>query len=180
MIPKNSLSDNASIYDFGCGEGLFFQQFLDCGGIVAGSDISPKMIEHARNRRSKKHPSNKPNLSVGGVEQLKSVPSDSVNGVLALNVIAYLDDKDEELFYSEVSRILKPEEGWLLLTHSNILFDLFSLNRYTSAFISEHLCLDPITGLQISSLLSHHDHLKEKKLQLFLRGKSAQLFYEAR
>jgi chemotaxis methyl-accepting protein methylase len=78
---------------------------------------------------------------VGDVNYLKEIPSASLDGLLSFNVLAYLTDEEELTFYQEASRIVKPG-GYLVVTHSNRLFDMFSLNQYTISFFKYHLIGD--------------------------------------
>ena len=59
--------------------------------------------------------------------------SNSQNLVIAINVMAYLTDKDLNTFFKEVNRVLK-KGGSFLCLNGNELFDLFSLNNFTSDF----------------------------------------------
>jgi SAM-dependent methyltransferase len=60
---------------------------------------------------------------------------------IALNVLAYMTRDEETQFYKESHRILKPG-GHLLVTHSNELFDLFTLNNLTVEFFSRNFKVD--------------------------------------
>ena len=53
-------------------------------------------------------------------------------------------------FYAEATRIIRPG-GYLVVTHSNSLFDLFTFNAYTVAFFRDQFDVDP------SELLTHSD-----------------------
>lgn len=55
-----------------------------------------------------------------------------------LNVLAYLNDEEELEFYEQARRVVK-ENGYLIVTHYNMLFDMFSLNKYTVKFFSGFL-----------------------------------------
>jgi hypothetical protein len=94
-------------------------------------------------------------ISRGGVEQLKDIASGSSDLILALNVLAYMTREEEDLFYKECNRIIK-DGGALLVTHSNELFDMFTLNNLTVDFflhyfhvnIKEFLNLDGFARIQ--------------------------------
>ena len=47
--------------------------------------------------------------------------------------------------------------GYLLVTHSNELFDMFSLNRYTLEFFQRHLASEPCYHSLLKELLSKAD-----------------------
>jgi hypothetical protein len=57
------------------------------------------------------------------------------------NVLAYMDKEEEELFYKESFRILK-KSGFLVATHSNILFDIFTFNNLTVEFYKNSFEID--------------------------------------
>lgn len=162
MFPEEALQPGVTIYDFGCGDGSFLPYFLDAGAHVAGCDISPGMIEVARKRLVEKYSVDDTLLTVGGVDVLGEVKSDSLDGMMALNVLAYLNPEDEELFYEQAYRTIR-SGGWLLVTHSNRLFDLFSLNKYTNSFFTENLLSTPEYADKMNSLLLKHDEPKDAK-----------------
>ena len=174
MIPASALQPGRQIYDFGCGEGTFLARFLDAGARVAGSDIAPGMIDAARERLAQSlHRTNSSSsrLRVGGVEVLSDLPQATFDGMMALNVLAYLNPVEERTFYEQAHRALR-KGGWLLVTHSNQLFDLFSLNKYTLAFMRDNLLFSSERAYaeEIAALLLKHDEPKgSKALPLPLR-----------
>ena len=64
--------------------------------------------------------------------------------------------------HREAHRIIR-RGGWLLVTHSNKLFDMFSLNSYTASFFDENLVLSDGYAAQIKKLLLKHDEPKNSK-----------------
>ncbi len=123
----------ATTVDFGCGDGVLLEGMP---GLRYGIDISPDIIALARRRLG-----NDVELSVGGVESLGDVSADSVNLLIAANVLAYLDLEDESCFYREARRILRPG-GRLITVHSNSLFDMYSLNYFTKTFFTAEFGAD--------------------------------------
>lgn len=121
--------------DFGCGEGVFSKVLAQRGAKVIGFDIDAQMIEVARQQFSQASFSGV--FDIGGVEKLAALDSQSVDVILALNVLAYMSREEEEEFYRQSSRITRPG-GRLILTHSNELFDMYTLNRYTAMFFERH------------------------------------------
>ena len=75
---------------------------------------------------------------LGGVEALSGISSNSIDLVLAINVLGYLSQEEEREFWIETKRILKPE-GFVLILVGNRLFDLFALNSGTAEFFKEEL-----------------------------------------
>jgi 2-polyprenyl-3-methyl-5-hydroxy-6-metoxy-1,4-benzoquinol methylase len=129
--------------DFGCGEGIFADFLTSGGAIVTGFDIEPKMIELARTRSAG-------TFEVGGVECIARLETGSVDALFALNVLAYFTAEEEAEFYRQTRRVLRPG-GSLVVTHSNELFDMYTFNRYTTAFFQKHFNTD------IASLVAHPD-----------------------
>ena len=94
-------------------------------------------------------------LEQGGVGVMKKIADGSVDSVFALNVLAYLEPDEEEAFYRETHRVLRPG-GQLIVTHSNELFDMFTFNRYTVDFFARNFAFGNETKT-IASLLTHPD-----------------------
>lgn len=139
--------------DLGCGDGVLLEYLASQGGHVIGCDASEVMVEAARKRLSRA--SLEGEVSIGGVEALRSLVAHSIDYLLAINVMSYFSGEEAELFYSEAARVLK-EKGSLIITHSNELFDMYTLNLFTAVFYEEHFC-GPGTKEKISSLLTHPD-----------------------
>lgn len=137
LIPKKLFSRGKRIFDFGCGDAVHFPAFLKSGAEISGVDIAPEMVSLARDRLSKNN-CNPAIVSLGGSAALKGIKTGSLDAILSFNVLAYLTKKEEEIFYKHAGRTIK-RGGFLIVTHSNELFDLFSLNRYTVNFFSEYL-----------------------------------------
>lgn len=134
LINKIKKKNKLNILDFGCGDGLEFKKLNLLTKNYIGIDVSPHMIE-----LSKKNLANikKKSLIVGGIEKLKKIKSNSIDLILALEVIGYLTDKEENIFFKEVHRILKKNQ-FFITTNGNELFDMFSLNSYTKIFFKKH------------------------------------------
>jgi len=136
LIPKELYQSGRRIFDFGCGNALHFPQFTKHGAHIEGVDISAAMLATAHNNLAEKSlPRELARL--GGVEAMKELPAAAFDAVISFNVLAYLTDAEENAFYTQATRIVKPG-GQLIVTHSNELFDLFSLNGLTANFFVEH------------------------------------------
>jgi len=151
LIPAELFKQNQQIFDFGCGDAVIFPWFLERGGKIEGIDISPEMIEFGQQRLTN-WGLDSSLIQVADVNYLKHIPSASLDGLLSFNVIAYLTDEEELTFYQEASRIVK-SGGYLIVTHSNNLFDLFSLNNYTIDFFKENFISDRSHYSLLSSLI---------------------------
>ena len=135
LIPVDLIKEDKIIYDFGCGDAIMFEPFIKSGAKISGCDIVPDMIAKAKVRLAGIGGDSN-SLSLGGVNCLKNVESNSLDALISFNVLAYLSQAEELDFYSEAKRIVK-KDGKLIVSHSNKLFDLFSLNRYTVEFFRE-------------------------------------------
>ncbi len=132
----------AEVVDVGCGEGVLIREARSRGaGRVTGIDIDDGLLERARD-------SGADHLILGGVEQMASI--ERADCVIAANVVAYFTDDEYARFCAEVTRLLAPG-GTLVITHSNELFDMFTLNAFTVAFFRERFGCDP------TALLSRPD-----------------------
>lgn len=128
--------NNAKVFDFGCGDDPFALQLIGKGAQVSGIDISEEMILLARKKATKAKIS--PNIFTSGdVTTMRNLKSESLDLIISLNVLAFLTDDEEKLFYHETYRVLKPW-GAFVVTHSNELFDLFTMNKYTVSFFDKY------------------------------------------
>jgi SAM-dependent methyltransferase len=140
------------VVDFGCGEGFFSELMLrrKFAKKVIGLDPSPNLIEIASKNQYLSHNQNC-KISLGGASELADIQESSVDLVIALNVLAYMKPSEESLFYKESSRILKPG-GYLLVTHSNVLFDMFTMNNLTVDFFIRNFKVDISEFLDLKEL----------------------------
>ena len=126
-----------NVLDLVHGDGIYSQKVLENGGKVVAIDANRSMIAHSQSKLGHfEHFSSK----VGSIETLKTIRDQAVDTVFALNVIAYLENGKDKDFYREASRILK-ENGVLLVTHSNELFDMFAFSKYTVDFFKENFSI---------------------------------------
>ncbi len=125
------------------------------GASITGLDPSEELVQSAQKRLAEQ---NIPaavavQVSVGGVEALRQIEAGSVDCLLALNVLAYFSDSEEQLFYQEAARIVR-RGGSMVITHSNELFDMYTFNAYTVEFYQRHLTGSQ-TAQQIAPLLTN-------------------------
>ena len=136
--------------DFGCGEGTFIEGLLDQGADFAhGIDVNEEMLARARERLATRE---NVTLDQGSVEALKTIESNSVDLFTALSVTGYLSDDEDDAFYRQLIRVLRPG-GAAVVSHSNLLFDLFTFNKFTVATLSEQL-VGPDHETELGSLLT--------------------------
>lgn len=128
------LPAGSTVVDFGCGDGVMLADFPQATRI--GIEPDPELLDIAR----RAYPDVR--FIGGSVGEISEIAERSVDLVLCLNVAAYFTDAEDDLFYRETSRVLKAG-GALVITHSNELFDLFTLNAFTVRFFRDHFGTDP-------------------------------------
>lgn len=136
------------VVDFGCGDGLFVQALANAGAVVVGFEPNDALVEAARRRL--RDAGLAAEIRKGGVSALADISDRSVDILLTLNVFAYFTDEEEKALYAHAGRVIRPGGSWVI-THSNELFDLFTLNRFTVEFYRAHFGTDP------SALLARPD-----------------------
>jgi ubiquinone/menaquinone biosynthesis C-methylase UbiE len=155
---------NARVLEFGCGTGVFVTEAFARGAAsVIALDANEILLNKARASVSAA------TFVLGRAAALSEIPDRSHDCILALNVLGYLSSDEERLFYSEAKRILVAD-GSLVITHSNSLFDLFTLNRYTIDFFQSNF------GVDVTSLL--REPQKPDRLSFNIRENP--LAYEAK
>ena len=133
-----------NIIDFGCGEGTMVTNLIHAGAKkVYALDPNEYLLKVCKEKNSLS------NCIIGGVEKLKDFENNSIDLIIAANVIGYLTDQEEKLFYEEAQRIVK-KDGNIVLSFSNELFDLFTFNKYTVDFYKRYFDTD-ISGLITNS-----------------------------
>jgi 2-polyprenyl-3-methyl-5-hydroxy-6-metoxy-1,4-benzoquinol methylase len=120
----------SDVFDFGCGTGETIIPLLERGFQVNGCDISQTMVNASKLIEGVGQ------IEKGGVELLAN--KTALNNVIVLNVLPYLTQDEEQLFWSELSRLMS--KGSVVIgSHTNMLFDLFTFNRYTVEFYKKNL-----------------------------------------
>ena len=122
-----------TILDFGCGDGLQFLKLKFPCKFYYGIDVSPFMINKCKINVTKI----KKKLLIGGVEKLKEIKSNSIDLIISINTLGYLDDADLKSFFKQAKRIVK-KNGYFSTLNGNELFDLFALNYGTKKFFTKH------------------------------------------
>lgn len=140
IIPVELYSSGTKIFDFGCGDAIMFPPFIEKEVQIIGCDIAPEMVEIA-NKKLKKYKPENDLVLLGGVELLKNYEDETFDAILSFNVLAYLSDCEEADFYKQANRLLK-KGGFLIVSHSNELFDMFTFNRYTVEFFRKNFECD--------------------------------------
>lgn len=162
-ITKLKLIENKpECFDAGCGSGVLLKLLYDKGFGISGCDLSEKMV--AETKKKFKYDNNI-KIHHASLDDLSMVESNKYDIVFCLGVLPYIPEEGEKKAYSEIHRILKPK-GFLVSSHQNELFNLYSLNKYTLDFYNNYVEIfkDFISPeefihikLEISKLISNHD-----------------------
>ena len=140
LLDQMNLPETFSVLDFGCGEGMYFREFFagktDQVSRIVGVDISSPMIDLARETLG-----SFPFEGIAGDARALSDIQGSFDVGLAIDVLGYLDETELALYYTEMSRLIRPG-GYLIVMYGNELFDLYALNGGTAAFFQKHFSVD--------------------------------------
>ncbi len=117
------LEPHMELVEFGCGTGGTALKHAHHVRHVLATDISPAMIEIARQRAAEANVSNV-DFEVAAVDTLDR-PDESADVALAMSLLHLLDDRDEGL--KRIHRMLKP--GGLLVSTTPCIDDFFKLFR---------------------------------------------------
>lgn len=97
---EKHIESKGKIADIGCGDGYGSYKLNQAGFHVVGVDISPKMIDKAKEVQC-----DGLSFTVGDLAQLP-FESDSLEGVVAINSIEWTEDPKQAL--QEIMRVIKP------------------------------------------------------------------------
>ncbi|MGO5065108.1 methyltransferase domain-containing protein [Clostridium sp. LCP25S3_F8] len=167
LIPENLYEKGKVVFDFGCGNAVMFKEFLDRGAQITGVDISKEMIKDAHIFLESLG-YDKIFANVGDVSKLKSIPTESLDAILSFNVIAYLTDEEERIFYKEAARVIRPG-GSLIVTHSNELFDMFTFNKFTLDFFYKNFKINNEDLKKLQDILEKTKDMPTDKITYNIR-----------
>ena len=150
LVERSDLKDKEAL-DFACGEGLFMEQMIAMkANSVIGIDVDQEMLDKAP---SELRQNPKVKFIKGDLKSLLSIPDNSLSLITAFSVTAYFSPEEDHFFYQQAHRILR-RDGILALSHSNLIFDFFSLNRFTVSTMLETLIEnDHLSRAEMESLL---------------------------
>ncbi len=129
---REHLPDGASIIDMGCGLGFNTCHLTRMGYRVRAFDVSETGVEHSRElaRQMGLDPAA---FTHSDHTYLREVLDASVDAVIGMGFIYYLDDEARDETYRHFGRILNPG-GIAALTLTNMFFDAFALNDTSLRF----------------------------------------------
>lgn len=156
----------SSVLDFGCGNGVWlFKCFLRGTKEHIGIDISHEGIRVAKEMQ-KMMDQGDFTFTVGGVEALEGIPSNSVDGILLSNIIDNLIPSDTIKVLTEVKRILKPNGKILIKTNPFITEDKikeWNIKIIDGNFLDDGLFLWNQTTEEWEKLFSNYFTIKSYK-----------------
>jgi ubiquinone/menaquinone biosynthesis C-methylase UbiE len=130
-----------TVLDFGVGDGSVLKALKLAAKRVYGIDTSDHMIKLAESQFSEREFLG----LVGGAERLTDI-DDSIDTVVCLNTLGYLDETETQTFWAGIQRLVTPG-GYLILMTGNSLFDLFALNSGTADFFRTEFLVDDADSL---------------------------------
>lgn len=154
ILIKYVLSDfdppNTKVIDYGCGQGRMLRYLLDAGFDAYGMEKHNKMRSKPEGD-AKKGAFKEDRIIAGGLEELKTLPSDSYDIFIVMGVFQYMTMEEYLLTLVEAKRILI-QGGRLVATFQNAFFDLYTFNKYTIDFLTNELLAPLGSGSQLDEV----------------------------
>ena len=105
------LAGRGEVCDMGCGPGHIARYLRDAGTAVFGLDLSPRMLEQARQLN--------PDISFReGNMMALDLPDEALSGISAFYAIVNIPDASLSLVFREMNRVLRPGGLLLLAFHT--------------------------------------------------------------
>lgn len=82
---------------------------------------------------------------LGSVDKMLDVEDSSVDLVLCINTLGYLDEVEQQRFFEQCGRVLREAGNFIIMT-GNELLDFFALNSGTAQFFERNFGVD-VSGL---------------------------------
>ena len=129
-----------SLYELGVGDATPLVRIAGDGIRVAGNDISPEMVRHARDNMTA-HGLDPLAIDLLDVQDSTSLAQTQArvgtfDAVMALGVIPHVEDDAQ--FVRSMDSFLRPG-GQLILQFRNSMFSMFTFNRLSKEFILDEL-----------------------------------------
>lgn len=151
-VTRQYLEPHMTVLEIGCGTGSTAIVHAPFVKHITATDFSPKMIETGR-ERAKAHSVDNISFEVCAAENL-SLESQSLDAVLALNVLHLLENRSERLM--RIYQALK--EGGTLITSTACLGDMKGVFKFVLPIVRFFGLIPPISVFvrqQLESELTH-------------------------
>ena len=96
------------VLEIGCGTGELAAMCIDRGSTVEGFDVSPAMVEVARQRIEEEDLSGKLIVKQMGVDGMDSLPNATYDAIVSTLVFSELSDDERRYAFKNAFRVLKP------------------------------------------------------------------------
>ena len=123
------------VFDAGCGTGGNMLMLSPQVNRILGIDYSAGAVERCRNRLKASRVQNA-EVNHGDVTKLE-ISNCSIDKVICMSVLQYLDNRDAEVALSEFARVLKP--GGILILHVKNLSSLYLSTLFVAQQIRSKL-----------------------------------------
>jgi ubiquinone/menaquinone biosynthesis C-methylase UbiE len=186
--------ENKNILEIGCGNGVQTLYINDqCKPLhVTGIDLSEANIKIANQERELSGAGNV-NFLVDDAQNLKSIPSESID--VLLNIESAFHYPDKSAFLKEVSRVLKPNGQYLIadilirrkkskgimkMWGKKMIYHFWDLNLYEKGFEENNLVksyFEDISNQVIKGWSIYRNWLPPVKIKTFFSDFAFRLFY---
>ena len=128
----------SSLYEVGVGEGTPLASMAAMGFTVAGCDISPAMVDLAKDtfRSRGFDPELITSGDIASADFAAGLAGTTYDATMALGVLPHVPSDEE--FLANIKSIVRPG-GRVFIEFRNKLFSLFTFNRFTRDFILDDL-----------------------------------------
>jgi demethylmenaquinone methyltransferase/2-methoxy-6-polyprenyl-1,4-benzoquinol methylase len=100
--------EGAHVLEMGCGTGELAAMLIARGATVTGFDLSPTMVEVARDRIEAEGLKDKLTIEQMGVDGMDGFPASSFDAVVSTLVLSELSDDERRFALKHSKRVLKP------------------------------------------------------------------------
>ncbi len=129
VLSERFRNEPIQVVDLGCGGGNLCREISAQGYYAVGVDQSPTMIAEARKSLETLAPDQRKRIRFEEKNILNnSLDAGKFNALTSMGVLGYLES--DELFFSEANRLLA-DDGLLLVSARNRLFNMISISDYT-------------------------------------------------
>ena len=116
---SSEVPQGSHVLEIGCGTGELAHLVIERGSTVEGFDLSPSMIEIARERIEAEHLENQFHVRQMGVEGMDAYSNSSFDVVLSTLVFSELNEDERRYALKHSERILKP--GGLIIIADEVV-----------------------------------------------------------